>query len=117
MEIHDKFTEWAIEKGVQINGIRPHRFEGRGLGIIAERDFKVRGRFFALVFLRVVSFVLSTWLQVNHSCIHFIVFLASRALSSSHLRVALIRSTLQSTMPLISTSYSKSTMNSLLTFL
>ncbi len=42
MEIHEKFTEWAIEKGVKINGIRPHRFEGRGLGIIAERDFKVR---------------------------------------------------------------------------
>jgi hypothetical protein len=69
MEIHEKFTEWAIEKGVQINGIRPHRFEGRGLGIIAERDFKVRRRSFALVFLRVVSFVLSTWLQVNHSYI------------------------------------------------
>ena len=30
MEIHETFTQWAIEKGVQINGIRPHRFEGRG---------------------------------------------------------------------------------------
>jgi hypothetical protein len=50
MEIHEKFTEWAIEKGVEINGIRPHRFEGRGLGIIAEKDFKVRGTFFALFF-------------------------------------------------------------------
>jgi hypothetical protein len=48
MEIHEKFTEWAIEKGVKINGIRPHRFDGRGLGIIAERDFKVRRTFFTL---------------------------------------------------------------------
>jgi hypothetical protein len=43
MDIHEKFTDWAIEKGVKINGIRPHRFEGRGLGIIAEKDLKVRG--------------------------------------------------------------------------
>jgi len=43
MEHHEKFTEWAIGKGVKINGIRPHRFEGRGLGIIAEKDLKVRG--------------------------------------------------------------------------
>ncbi len=48
MEIHEKFTEWAIEKGVKINGIKPHRFEGRGLGIIAERDLKVRGVLFML---------------------------------------------------------------------
>ncbi|KAE9372392.1 SET domain-containing protein [Stipitochalara longipes BDJ] len=40
MDIHEKFTEWAIEKGVKINGIRPHRFEGRGLGIIADKDLK-----------------------------------------------------------------------------
>lgn len=43
MEIHEKFTEWAKGRGVKINGIRPHKFEGRGLGIIAERDLKVRG--------------------------------------------------------------------------
>jgi hypothetical protein len=42
MDIHKRFMEWAIERGVKINGIRPHRFEGRGLGIIAERDLKVR---------------------------------------------------------------------------
>jgi hypothetical protein len=47
MEIHEKFAEWAVEKGVKINGIRPHRFEGRGLGIIAGRDFKVRRTVFA----------------------------------------------------------------------
>jgi hypothetical protein len=44
MDIHKRFMEWAIERGVKINGIRPHRFEGRGLGIIAERDLKVRER-------------------------------------------------------------------------
>jgi len=42
MEIHEEFTKWAIERGVKINGIKPHRFEGRGLGIIAEKDFRVR---------------------------------------------------------------------------
>jgi len=42
MEIHEEFTKWATERGVTINGIRPHRFEGRGLGIIAEEGFEVR---------------------------------------------------------------------------
>jgi len=41
MEIHEEFTRWAVEKGVKINGIKAHRFEGRGLGIIAEKDFEV----------------------------------------------------------------------------
>ena len=50
MEIHEKFTEWVKERGVKINGIRPHRFEGRGLGIIAERDFEVRGTCFKLCY-------------------------------------------------------------------
>lgn len=43
MDIHERFMEWAVEKGVKINGIKPHKFEGRGLGIIAEKDLKVRG--------------------------------------------------------------------------
>lgn len=43
MDIHEKFHEWAREVAkVEVNGIVAHRFEGRGLGIIAERDFKVR---------------------------------------------------------------------------
>jgi len=54
MEIHEKFAEWAVEKGVKINGIRPHRFEGRGLGIIAGRDFKVRRTVFTQ-YLHVLS--------------------------------------------------------------
>lgn len=42
MDIHEKFHEWAREVvKVEINGIVAHRFEGRGLGIVAERDFKV----------------------------------------------------------------------------
>ena len=40
MEIHEEFTEWAVAKGVNINGIAAHRFPGRGLGIIAEKNFK-----------------------------------------------------------------------------
>jgi len=53
MEIHEEFTKWAIERGVKINGIKPHRFEGRGLGIIAEKDFRVREAWFPTVLLYV----------------------------------------------------------------
>jgi hypothetical protein len=42
MDAHHKFTEWAVKQGADINGIAPHRFPGQGLGIIAEKDFKVR---------------------------------------------------------------------------
>ncbi len=41
MEKHLEFTDWAISKGVQINGIAAHKFPGRGLGIIAEKKHKV----------------------------------------------------------------------------
>ncbi|OWP06732.1 SET domain-containing protein [Marssonina coronariae] len=40
MEIHEEFTHWARERGVKINGIAAHKFEGRGLGIIAEKRLK-----------------------------------------------------------------------------
>lgn len=40
MEKHEKLTEWAKEKGVQITGVAAHEFPGRGLGIIATRDIK-----------------------------------------------------------------------------
>jgi hypothetical protein len=40
MEIHKEFTDWAVAKGVKINGIVAHRFSGRGLGIMAEKDLK-----------------------------------------------------------------------------
>ncbi len=44
MEIHEEFTKWALERGVKINCIAAHRFEGRGLGIIAEKEHEVCGR-------------------------------------------------------------------------
>ena len=40
MEVHREFTEWAVSRGVKINGIATHEFTGRGLGIVAEKDFK-----------------------------------------------------------------------------
>ena len=42
MDIHETFTQWAIDRGVEINGIKAHRFDGRGLGIVAEKDLQVR---------------------------------------------------------------------------
>jgi hypothetical protein len=42
MEKHIEFTKWAVAQGVIINGIAAHKFLGRGLGIIAEKNFKVR---------------------------------------------------------------------------
>ena len=41
MEKHEDFTRWAVERGVKINGIKPYKFEGRGLGIIAEKRLGV----------------------------------------------------------------------------
>ena len=41
MEIHKDFTEWAIARGVNLNGIAIHRFPGRGLGIVAEKELEV----------------------------------------------------------------------------
>lgn len=43
MEKHQRFTVWAIMRGVKINGLAAHRFPGKGLGIIAERRHVVRG--------------------------------------------------------------------------
>jgi hypothetical protein len=41
MEKHRDFVKWAISNGVEVNGVVPHRFPGRGLGIIAEQSHKV----------------------------------------------------------------------------
>jgi hypothetical protein len=41
MDIHNEFTEWAIARGVKLNGIAIHKFPCRGLGILAEKQFKV----------------------------------------------------------------------------
>ncbi|KUJ07277.1 SET domain-containing protein [Mollisia scopiformis] len=40
MEDHEKFREWVTERGVKIDGITAHKFEGRGVGIIAEKRLK-----------------------------------------------------------------------------
>jgi hypothetical protein len=41
MDIHKEFTEWVVARGVKLNGIAAHRFPGRGLGIITEKELKV----------------------------------------------------------------------------
>jgi hypothetical protein len=38
---HNALTEWAQENGVEINGVAPAKFVGRGMGIVAARDLKV----------------------------------------------------------------------------
>jgi hypothetical protein len=35
--MHAEFMTWAISQGVEINGVAPARFPGRGLGMIADR--------------------------------------------------------------------------------
>ena len=50
MEDHEKFREWVtVEKGVKINGITAHKFEGRGVGIIAEKRLEVRDIFYCVL--------------------------------------------------------------------
>ena len=41
MDKHKEFTEWAVARGVKLNGIAAHRFLDKGLGIIAEKRFTV----------------------------------------------------------------------------
>jgi hypothetical protein len=41
MEKHDDFTAWAVKNGLEINGIAPHRFPDRGLGIVAVERHEV----------------------------------------------------------------------------
>lgn len=38
---HEKFTEWAISQGVEINGVAPVQFPGQGVGIAAQRNIDV----------------------------------------------------------------------------
>lgn len=40
MDKHEEFRVWAEERGVKINGISAHKWDGRGVGIRAERDIK-----------------------------------------------------------------------------
>ncbi|KAJ5152977.1 uncharacterized protein N7482_009455 [Penicillium canariense] len=39
-EDHQAFTEWAMERGVEVFGVAPARFPGRGLGMTATRKIK-----------------------------------------------------------------------------
>jgi hypothetical protein len=41
MDVHKKFTEWAVARGVKINGIAAQRFPDKGVGIIAEKELEV----------------------------------------------------------------------------
>ncbi|KAH8812585.1 hypothetical protein F5884DRAFT_785858 [Xylogone sp. PMI_703] len=41
METHKEFVKWVLSQGLEIEGITVHKFPGRGLGIIAERDLNV----------------------------------------------------------------------------
>lgn len=40
-EQHTKFVSWAEANGVNIDGIAPASFVGRGMGIVAAKDIKV----------------------------------------------------------------------------
>lgn len=40
-EEHTRFVEWARNNGVEIDGVAPARFVGRGMGIVAAEDLKV----------------------------------------------------------------------------
>lgn len=40
MDQHEEFTAWAVERGVEINGISAHKWDGRGVGIKADRDIE-----------------------------------------------------------------------------
>lgn len=51
MEDHEKFREWVTnERGVEINGITAHKFEGRGVGIIAEKRIEVGDILFCVAY-------------------------------------------------------------------
>ena len=45
-EEHTQFMDWAQSNGIDINGIAPARFKGRGMGIVASKDIKVSTRSF-----------------------------------------------------------------------
>lgn len=38
---HEAFTKWVKAEGVRIDGVRPAKISGRGLGIVAERRIEV----------------------------------------------------------------------------
>lgn len=38
---HEKFTAWAKQQGIRVNGVGPARISGHGLGIVAQRRIEV----------------------------------------------------------------------------
>jgi hypothetical protein len=38
---HLRFLEWALSNGIELNGLAPCRFPGRGMGMIATRTIEV----------------------------------------------------------------------------
>ena len=41
MEVAQNLVRWAKDKGVVLNGIKPQKISGRGLGVVATRKLKV----------------------------------------------------------------------------
>ena len=40
-EQHEFFIKWANKQGIEMNGVAPAKFVGRGIGIVAARGLKV----------------------------------------------------------------------------
>ncbi|KAM3068160.1 hypothetical protein ACMFMG_011209 [Clarireedia jacksonii] len=40
MDVHEAFTQWAIDQGVIIKGVKPHYFPHKGMGLMAGTDLE-----------------------------------------------------------------------------
>lgn len=54
-EEHEAFTKWAFDNGVQTDAVTPARLQGRGLGMVATRNIKVRDRASFLKCILIIS--------------------------------------------------------------
>ncbi len=63
---HEDFTAWALNQGVQINGIRPRKLPGRGIGMVAEKPLE-EGERLAFVPCKALLAIdtTPTWLKIN----------------------------------------------------
>lgn len=41
MEAYEELLLWAKDKGINLNGVKPRRIPGRGMGIVATKPLKV----------------------------------------------------------------------------
>lgn len=55
-EEHTLFIDWAEKNGVEINGVAPAKFVGRGMGIVAAKDLKVRNPLHSMAISRIKFF-------------------------------------------------------------